>query len=191
MTNLKWSRSMNTTAMARGTALANTPPGLQAVVQQVAVGQAGERVVVGLVLELHLVALALDRVLHRAQQQLAVEAALDEVVLRPALHRGERERLVVVAGEHDDRHRGRVRVDLGEGLQAMAVGQRQVEQHQRGVVRRELLQAVRQAVGAMQRGTAPRAPPRASRGSAARRPGCPRSGGRCAHAAHSYARGAA
>jgi hypothetical protein len=63
----------------------------QAVVQQVAVRQAGERVVVGLVLELHLVALALDRVLHRAHQQLAVEAALDQVVLRAALHRRERD----------------------------------------------------------------------------------------------------
>ena len=41
-----------------------------------AVRQAGERVVVRLVLELHLVALALDRVVHRAQQQLAVELPL-------------------------------------------------------------------------------------------------------------------
>ncbi len=36
----------------------------QAVVQQRAVGQPGERVVVGLVLELHLVTLALNGVLH-------------------------------------------------------------------------------------------------------------------------------
>ena len=64
---------MNTTAMARGSAL-RVHRLAQAVVQQVAVRQAGERVVVGLVLELHLVALALDRVVHRAQQQLAVEA---------------------------------------------------------------------------------------------------------------------
>ena len=46
----------------------------QPVVQQGPVRQAGERVVVRLVLELHLVALALDGVLHRAQQQLAVQA---------------------------------------------------------------------------------------------------------------------
>ena len=84
LTNLKWSRSMNTTAIGAHVALREHRLA-QAVVQQVAVGQPGERVVVGLVLELHLVALALDRVLHRAQQQLAVELALDEVVLRAAL----------------------------------------------------------------------------------------------------------
>jgi len=81
-------------------------------VQQVAVGQPGERVVVRLVLELLLVALALDRVLHRAQQQLPVELALDEVVLGAGLDRRERDRLVVVSGEDDDRHLGRMRVDL-------------------------------------------------------------------------------
>ena len=70
---------------------------LQAVVEQVAVGQPGERVVVRLALELLLVALALDRVLHRLQQQRAVDLALHEVVLRAALHRVERELLVVVA----------------------------------------------------------------------------------------------
>ena len=99
---LKWSRSMNTTAIERVALREHRL--LQAVVEEVAVGQPGERVVVGLALELLLVALALDRVLHRLQQQLAVDLALDEVVLRAALHRVERELLVVVAGEHDDRH---------------------------------------------------------------------------------------
>jgi hypothetical protein len=106
----------------------------------------GERVVVRLVLELHLVALALDRVVHRAQQQLAVEAAFDQVVLRAALYRRERERIVVVAGEHDDRHRRRVRIHFGEGVQAEAVGQRQVQDHQRGLAGRQVLQPDRQAV---------------------------------------------
>ena len=64
---------MNTTAIERGVALREHRL-LEAVVEEVAVGQAGERVVVRLVLELLLVALALDRVLHRAQQQLAVDA---------------------------------------------------------------------------------------------------------------------
>ena len=123
----------------------------QAVVQQVAVRQAGERVVVRLVLELHLVALALDGVVHRAQQQLAVEPRLDQVVLRPALHRRQRHRLVVVAGEHDDRHRGRVRVDAREGLQPHGVRQRQIQQHQGGLAAGQALQAVRQAIGELQR----------------------------------------
>jgi hypothetical protein len=44
-----------------------------------------------------------------------------------------------------------MRVDPGEGLQAEAVGQRQVEQHQHRLARGELLEAVLQALGAMQR----------------------------------------
>jgi hypothetical protein len=120
------------------------------VVQQVAVGQAGERVVVRLVLELHLVALPLDGVLHRAQQQLALEPALHQVVLRAALHRRERDRLVVVAGQDDDRHARRVRVDPGEGLEAEAVREREVEQHERRRLLAEQLEAGRQALGAQQ-----------------------------------------
>jgi hypothetical protein len=121
----------------------------QAVVQEVAVGQAGEGVVVRLVLELHLVALALDRILHRAQQELAVQASLDQVVLRAAFHGRKRDRGVVVSGEHDDGHGGRMRVDLGEGLQAEAVGQRQIEQHECGVAGIQPLEAAQQPVLAM------------------------------------------
>ena len=123
---------------------------LEAVVQQVAVRQPRERVVVRLALELLLVALALDRVLHRAQQQLAVDLAFDEVVLRAALHREERERLVVVAREHDDRHLGRMGIDLGEGLEPVAVRKREVEQDELGFLEREQLQPARQPVGAAQ-----------------------------------------
>jgi hypothetical protein len=101
---LKWSRSITTTATGAPQPLA-VHRLAQPVVQQGPVRQAGEGVVVRLVLELQLVALALDGVLHGPQQQLAVEAPLDEVILRPALHRREREVVVVVSGQHDDRHR--------------------------------------------------------------------------------------
>ena len=110
---------------------------LQAVVEEVAVGKPGERVVVRMALELFLVALALDRVLHRPEQQVAIDPALHEVVLRAALHRVERERLVVVAREHDDRHLGRVREHFAEGVEAGAVGKREIEEHELGLLERE------------------------------------------------------
>jgi hypothetical protein len=119
---------------------------MQPVVQQVAVWQPGERVVVRLVLELLLVALALDGVMHRAQQQLAVEAALHQVVLRPAFHRGKGDLLVVDAREHDDRHRRRVRVHPRECFQSARIRQRQVKQDQRGLAVCEGLEPARQAI---------------------------------------------
>ena len=145
--NLKWSRSMNTTAIERTWRCEKTA-WLQAVVQQVAVGQPGERVVVGLVLELLLVALALDRVLHRAQQQLAVELALDQVVLRAALHRVERELLVVVAGQHDDRHLGECAYTLAKVSSPWLSGSDRSSSTSAGLLRGEELQAAREAIDA-------------------------------------------
>jgi len=84
----------------------------------------------------------------RYQEELPVDLALDEIVLRAALHREERERLVVVAREHDDRHLGRVRVHLREGLEALAVRQRQVQEHELGGLERQHLEPARQPVGA-------------------------------------------
>jgi hypothetical protein len=42
-----------------------------------------------------------------------------------------------------------MRVHLGEGLEAQAVGQRQIEEHQPGEARGEPLQPLRQALGAL------------------------------------------
>ncbi len=88
--------------------------------------------------------------MHRAQQQLAVEAALHQVVLRAALHRVQRHGLVVVAGQHDDRHGGRMRVHARERFQPEGIGQRQIEQHEPGLAAREVLEAARQAVGGVE-----------------------------------------
>ena len=122
----------------------------QPVVKEMPVGQPGEAVVVGLPLELFLVAFALDGILHRAQQQFPVDLALDEVILRAALDRGQCQRLVVGAGEDDDGDFGRMRVDLGERLEAQAVGQRQVEQHEGDIAAGKRLETAREAVGVLE-----------------------------------------
>ena len=73
-------------------------------------------------------ALALDGVPHRAHEQPAVDATLDEVVLGAGLHRANRRLLVVQAAEHHDRHVGRAGVRPLEGPKATAIREGQVEQ---------------------------------------------------------------
>ncbi len=70
----------------------------------------------------------LDRVADRARQQIAVHLPLDEIVLRAVAHRRDGQRFIAQAGEHDDRHVGRVGPDRRERAEAGAVGQGQVEQ---------------------------------------------------------------
>ena len=77
----------------------------------------------------------LDGVADGADQQVVVDLAFDQVVLGTGLDRLDGRRLVVVAGEHDDRHVGGVGVHGEEGFQPAAVGQGQVEEdHVEGVL---------------------------------------------------------
>ena len=78
----------------------------EAVAEQGAVGQRGERIVQGLMGELDLGALALDRVADGAHQQRRVELGLEQVVLGAGLDRGQAGLLVGPVGEDDDRHVG-------------------------------------------------------------------------------------
>jgi hypothetical protein len=73
--------------------------------------------------------LALHGVTHCPQQQVAVHLALDQVVLGTGLDRVQGHHFVIGAGEHDDGHLGGVGEHGAEGLDAQAVGQGQVEQH--------------------------------------------------------------
>src|SRR4051812_43708923 len=120
----------------------------QPVVQQIAIRQTRERIVVRLMLELLLVALALDRILHRAHEKLALELPFEEVILRAGFYRGECKYRVVIARKNDDRHLGRVRVHLRKRLQAVAIRQGQIEQQEIDWLRRQDLDRARQAVGA-------------------------------------------
>ena len=71
---------------------------------------------------------AFDGVADRADQQMIVHLALDEVVLRAGLHGLDRALFVVVAREDDDRHIAHLGVHGEESLQPPAVGQAEVEQ---------------------------------------------------------------
>ena len=78
---------------------------------------------------------ALDGVADRPPQELAVGAALDQVVLRAGVHGLERQRIVGVPAEHDDGHLRR-RLEHGEQrLQAAGIGQLEVQQHAVGAGR--------------------------------------------------------
>ena len=103
----------------------------EAVDEQGAVGQAGEVVVHRLVREPCLEALALDGQRDRVAQGALVDAALDQHVLRALADGLQGERVVVGAGEHEDRHVQRGRAHMGERLEAARVGQVQVEQDAR------------------------------------------------------------
>jgi hypothetical protein len=90
--------------------------------------------------------LPLDGVEDGAHQQPGVGLALDEVVLGPLAHRLHRELVVVETGENDDRGPRRRRVRLAEGLQAEAVGEREVEQHDVEALLPEALEPAVEAV---------------------------------------------
>src|ERR1700683_3680756 len=71
---------------------------------------------------------SLDGVTDSPGEQIRFNTALDEVVLRPRVDRGEREPLVAVAADDHHRKPGQARQELPDRLQAVAVGQAQVDQ---------------------------------------------------------------
>ena len=101
---------------------------VQAVQEQTAVREAGQRVVVGEVVHRLLHPLALDGIADRACQEFAALASLDQVVLGAALHRLHGQSLVLVAAQHHDRDRRRRVLDRVDRLQAVGVGEPQIEQ---------------------------------------------------------------
>jgi hypothetical protein len=74
-------------------------------------------------------ALALDRVADRSSQDGAVHLSLDEEILRPLLYHPNRETIVAQAREHDDGHVGGQVGDCGKRPVALAVGQREIDEH--------------------------------------------------------------
>ena len=101
--------------------------------EQGTVGQAGELVVEGLVREVRLRALALDRVGERAPQQRRCKLGLHQAVLGAGLYRLERERLVVAVGQQHDRRPGRGQPHVLEQVDRLLVRVgRDVEQHAAG-----------------------------------------------------------
>jgi hypothetical protein len=97
----------------------------QAILEQVAVREAGQRIVVGLVDETLQQWLALDRVAHGTQQRIAGVSAADPEILRSGPDHGQRLIRVRQNGKHDDRDAGRLHQDPIDALAANnAVGDR-------------------------------------------------------------------
>src|SRR5262249_16468549 len=72
--------------------------------------------------------LALDRVPDRAREQIAVHFSLDEIILRAFTQRLHRELVVLHPGQNDNRQMGDQRMELQNRIQALGVGQREIEQ---------------------------------------------------------------
>jgi len=100
----------------------------QAVVEQRAVRQVRQGVVVGQVAEAVVDALPLDGIAQGAHEPLAVDLPLDQVVLRPLAHARDGERRVVEPAHHDDGHVRCGGVEAHDRLEPVGVRQRQVEQ---------------------------------------------------------------
>ena len=66
--------------------------------------------------------LTLDGIAHGVRQLLAIESALDQVILHSLVQGFGREFFVVMTGEHHDGHPGRVLQQTAIGLRSAAVG---------------------------------------------------------------------
>ena len=82
-----------------------------------------------------------------AGQQLRHAEGLDHIVVRPHVQRPHLFRLPVPGGDDDDGHLPGQAPELGQNLQAVHVGQTQVQQHQIGAVGEEQGQAFLAGVG--------------------------------------------
>ena len=101
----------------------------QTIEQQPAVREPGQPVVGGEVMDVLLGALALDRVTQGARDQAPVALALEQIVLRPALDRLDRDLLVEQAAQHDNRNVGHGVADRTQRLEAPGIGQAEVQEH--------------------------------------------------------------
>ena len=78
---------------------------------------------------------ALDHAAQGLRQQVAVEAGLQEIVLRSMLYRQLGDVLILRSTEDQDRNLRRGAKEPIEGLDSVAVGQEEVDQHRRYAVR--------------------------------------------------------
>ena len=88
---------------------------------------------------------ALDHAAQGLRQQVTVEAGLQEIVLRSMLYRQLGDVLILRSTEDQDRNLGRRAKEPIEGLDSVAVGQEEVDQHRRYAVR-SVLSVRRQVV---------------------------------------------
>ena len=94
--------------------------------------------------QLQLGGLALDRVADRASHEVAGGVLLHEVVLRTLLEGVQREALVVVSGQDDDRQLGLRGLDPPDAFQAARVRKREVEQGTARILLAEVLAGIGQ-----------------------------------------------
>ena len=81
---------------------------------------------------------ALDRVAERAHEPTGLDLSLDEVVLRALLQCLRGQRLVVAAGQHDERNARRRGVGSADRLQSLRIPQTEIEQDDVDRVLREM-----------------------------------------------------
>ncbi len=91
--------------------------------------------------------LALHRIGDGAAQLLAIQAPLDQKILRPQAHRLDGKGLVVIAGDHQDRHSRRGGQHRLQDPQPLPVGQAEVQQNRVVLRRRQTCPRTRQIVG--------------------------------------------
>ena len=101
---------------------------LQTVCEQRAGGETGERIVKQLLVVSCQSPLSLDRVADGAYKLVAVDSALDEVVLSARRNRLSRQRIILEAGEHHDRDIRVGRAQPFKALETSGIGQRQIKQ---------------------------------------------------------------
>ena len=73
--------------------------------------------------------LALGSIAHRADDQMAVGAALDQIILRAFPDGSRGEGFVIQPAEHDDGNGGSVSVRPGDGGESLLVGKRKIEEN--------------------------------------------------------------
>ena len=91
---------------------------------------------------------ALNSILDGAPQQAAADLALDQIVLRTLPHRIERQSSIFAVAQYDDRCFWRLGTRLDEGIQSLAIWQREVEQEHVEPALGQSLQPARKPPGA-------------------------------------------
>ena len=113
--------------------------GIEMLDQQTPVRQPCERVVIREPFHLQLGLLALDRIAKTADERFGRDVSLEEVILRAALDRLQRQHFIVGTGEDDDRHIGIGGDQPCQCFEAARIGQAEIENHRVEALERETL----------------------------------------------------